>query len=479
MDMFFIFLPEISVSLLAIVLILAKILLHKSGFRAYGWIATGWLALTALIMLANPGHDYTLSWNGLYFVDAYADYFKILLIAIAAIVSMASVSYVRQKDHHHAEFFILLTFALLGMIILAASGDLITLYIGLELMTLSFVLLIAYPKFDNLSTEAALKYLLLSALSSAVMLYGMSLVYGFTGTTIFAEMPATVGQALDQPLFILGLIFFLVGFAFKISAVPFHMWAPDIYQGAPTQVAGFMAVGSKAATLAIMARVLLNLFGDYTHVWVPILIALALMSFLLGNLVAIPQRDVKRMLAYSAIAQGGYLLLGIIAASIAGVYALIFYTTAYAIANLGAFIVAGNIEEETGSTHITAYVGMHRRAPFLAAAMFIFLISLAGLPPMAGFIGKFFLFTAAIDSGYLWLALIGLIMSMISVYYYFTVVRAMYFTPEADTETPNIPISGGKLVALIVCTILTIALGIFFQPLADAAMTAAETVLFM
>lgn len=479
MDMFFIFLPEVSVALLGLALIVAKILLHKSGFRAYGWMTAGWLGLTAALMMAAPGNDYILSWNGLYFVDDFATYFKGLLIVIAALVALASVSYVNKRGHHHAEFFILLTFALLGMIVLAGAGDLITLYIGLELMTLTFVLLVAYPKGDNLATEASIKYLLLSALSSAVMLYGMSLVYGFTGTTIFAQMIPTAGLMTAQPLYIVGLIFFLVGFAFKISAVPFHMWAPDIYQGAPTQVSGFMAVGSKAATLAIMARVLLNLYGDYAQVWGPILVALALMSFLVGNLVAIPQRDVKRMLAYSAIAQGGYLLLGIIAASVAGVYALIFYTTAYAFANLGAFIVAGNVEEQTGSTHITAYIGMHRRAPFLAAAMFIFLISLGGLPPMAGFIGKFFLFTAAIDSGYFWLALIGLIMSMISVYYYFTVVRAMYFTPEADSESPKIPISGGKLTALVVCVILTVALGIFFQPLADAAMTAASTVLFM
>lgn len=478
MEIFAVLLPEISVVLLGLALIIAKLLFKNVGFKGYGWMSVTWLSVTLALMIAFVPES-TFSWGGLYFVDAFAHYFKMLLIVSAILVCLASISYVNKAGYYHAEYFALLIFALLGMMAFASAGDLITAYIGLELMTLSLVVLIAFARGNNLSTEASIKYLLLSALSSAVMLFGMSLIYGYTGTTIFAEMAPVAGFMVAEPLYVIGLIFLLAGFAFKISAVPFHMWAPDIYQGAPTPIAGFMAVGSKAASLALLSRLFLNIFADYSATWMPILVAMALLSMFFGNIAAIPQKDVKRMLAYSSIAQVGYLLLGIVAAIPLGTYALIFYVTAYTFANLGAFIVVGAVEEETGSTHMDAYPGLSRRAPFLAAAMFVFMVSLGGLPPMAGFVGKFFLFTSAIDAGFLWLAVIGLILSMISVYYYFTVVRMMYFTEEKDPSLPKFKLAGSHLLALVVCVTLTVILGIFFRPLSDLAMVAAASALFM
>lgn len=478
MELFAVLLPEVSVALLGLALIISKLLFGAARFKGYGWMSVVWLLLTLLLMVAYPPAG-TFTWGGLYFVDAYAQYFKMLLIVCGILVSLGSISFVRKQGHHHAEYFALLVFSLLGMMVFASSGDLITMYIGLELMTISLVVLIAFVRHNNLSTEAALKYLLLSSMSSAVMLFGMSLIYGFTGTTVFAEMVSYADLMLTEPLYMVAIVFVLSGFAFKISSVPFHMWAPDIYQGAPTPIAGFMAVGSKAASLALLSRLVLNIFTDYADIWTPILIAMALLSVLFGNLVAIPQRDIKRMLGYSSIAQVGYLLLGVIAASEMGTSALIFYVTAYTFANVGAFIAAGAVEESTGSTSIADYPGLSRRAPFLAATLFICLISLGGLPPMGGFIGKFFLFTAAIDAGYLWLAMIGLFMSMISVYYYFSVVRAMYVTPEIHTDAPKIHFSPSNMIALLICAVLTIVLGLFFRPLSDMAMLAAQSALFM
>lgn len=347
-------------------------------------------------------------------------------------------------------------------------------------MTMSFIVLIGFVRRNNIATEASFKYLILSALSSAVMLYGMSLMYGFMGTTIFVEMAMYRAQFTQIPLYVLGLIFFLSGFAYKLSAVPFHMWAPDIYQGAPTPVAGFLAVGSKVATLGILCRMMFNLFPDYAETWIPIVLLFAMLSIVFGNLAAIPQRDVKRMLAYSSIAQVGYLLLGVVAANSMGIVALSFYVTVYAFANLGAFIAAAAMEARTGTTDMNKFVGMSKRSPFLAAAMFVFMISLGGLPPMGGFVGKFLLFTATIKSGYLIIAIIALLFSMISVYYYFSLVRKLYFAPvEEGVDLSSIKSPFSVKLSLGICILMSVALGIFFDPIVQLANTAMKSMLLM
>lgn len=470
--------PEISVLLLALMMIFVKLIGSVKSAKVYGWLSVVWLAATSVLMVVFPAQG-MLTWGQLYYVDRYATFFKIIILITAMLVHLAAISYVDRLGYYQAEFFAVLNFALLGMMIFSAAGDFTTLYIGLELMTISFIILICFLRKDNLSTEAGMKYLILSAMSSAVMLFGMSIIYGFYGTTVFAHISKAAHISIDSPYFIVGLLFLLSGFAFKVSAVPFHMWAPDIYQAAPTPVAGFLAVGSKAAALALLTRLLLILFPAYHELWAPLLVAFALLSVIFGNLVAIPQKDVKRMLAYSSIAQIGYLLLGILAASHLGVMAMMYYITAYVFANTGAFIAVGVWEEKTGSTWRDDYPGMSKRSPFLAAAFFVFLVSLGGLPPMAGFIGKFLLFTATIDAGYLLVALIALLMSMVSVYYYFRVVRSMYITtPKEDADMHHVRIPSGAFVALVLCVAMTVVMGLFFGPIMDLSMLDARS-LFM
>lgn len=459
-------LPEISCFTLGMVLIVLKLISKNRTPALYGGLSILWLAATAVLSVLFRNDGGNLSWGGMYFTDTYALFFKVMILGTALLILLASLSYAERFGNHVPEFFAMLVFATLGMIIFSAAADLTVLYLGLELMTFSFIILICFLQGDNLATEAGMKYLLLSAMSSAVMLFGLSLLYGFFGSTMFIDMAQMADQPLGHPLFITGLIFLLSGFAFKVSAVPFHMWAPDIYQGAPTPVAGYLAVGSKAAALALLARVLLTLFPAYQDIWGPILVAFVLLSVIFGNLVAIVQKDVKRMLAYSAIAQVGYLLLGILVASQMGIMAMMYYLAAYVFANTGAFIVASAWEEKVASTWRDDYIGMSKRAPLLAAGMFVFLVSLGGLPPMAGFIGKFLLFTATIDAGYYAVAVIALLMSMVSVYYYFQVIRAMYITKPAEgAELTHLSSAGGLKIAIIVCMVMSVVMGLFFGPI--------------
>lgn len=470
--------PELSVVVLAIVMIVVKLVTGCNQAKVYGGLSVVWLAATIAVMVLNPAEG-VLTWGRMLYIDTYANYFRVIILISAILVQLAAISYVDKLGYRKAEFFALLNFCLLGMMVFAAAGDLITMYLGLEVMTMSFIVLIAFVRYDNLATEGGMKYLILSAMSSAVMLYGMSVVYGYFGTTVFADMAVGSGQESRLSAFlVMGIVMIMAGFAFKVSAVPFHMWAPDIYQAAPTPVAGFLAVGSKAAALALLTRMLLILFPDYQAIWAPVLVAFALLSVIFGNLVAIAQKDVKRMLAYSSIAQVGYLLLGILAASHFGTMAMMYYITAYVFANTGAFIVVSAWEEKEHTTWRDDYIGMSSRSPFLAAAMFVFLVSLGGLPPMGGFIGKFLLFTATIQAEYLLVALIALLMSMISVYYYFLVVKAMYVTKPADgANLQHVPMSNGIFIALVVCVVMSVVLGLFFGPAMTLTMTDASSLI--
>lgn len=461
-----IILPEVSCFALGLILIVLKLVTKSRNPSFYGGLSIVWLGATALIAGLSGHTEANLSWGGMYFVDTYALFFKVLILITAVLILLASISYAARFGNYVPEFFAMLVFATLGMIIFSSAADLTVLYLGLELMTFSFIILICFLSGDNLATEAGMKYLLLSAMSSAVMLFGLSLLYGFFGSTLFVDMAQLASNPMAHPLFVIGILFLLSGFAFKVSAVPFHMWAPDIYQGAPTPVAGFLAVGSKAAALALLARMLLTIFPAYHSIWGPILVAFVLLSVIFGNLVAIVQKDVKRMLAYSAIAQVGYLLLGILVASQMGIMAMMYYLAAYVFANTGAFIIASVWEEHCQSTWRDDYIGLSKRAPLLAAGMFVFLVSLGGLPPMAGFVGKFLLFTATIDAGYYAVAVIALLMSMVSVYYYFQVIRAMYVTPTPEgADLSHIGSPMPAKIAIIVCMLMSVIMGLFFGPI--------------
>lgn len=459
---------EISLALLGLVLLVLGLVLPEKGRRLMQPVAV--IGLLGILILG--GGLYTAQYNlfgGNYQIDPFAGFFKLLFLVAGILVILSAGRYLERFQERVNEFYSLMIFALLGMVVMASAGEMITLYIGLELMTVSFYILTAYLINDKLSAEAGLKYLILGALSSAILLFGISLVYAVTGTTVIADM--AVGFFLE-PVMIAGIILILAGFAFKISLVPFHMWAPDIYQGAPIPVTAFLSVGSKAAAFAALVRVFIIAFPVSTFDWPLLLAVLAAITIVVGNLVALAQTDIKRLLAYSSIAQAGYIIVGLAAYNVYGVKGVLFYSMLYVFSNLGAFAAATVVEVETGSTDIKAFNGLAKRSPMVAAIMTICMLSLAGIPPLAGFVGKFYLFSGAIQSGMIWLAFIGLIMSMVSVYYYLQVAKVMYIGSTDEVS----PIKPGKTVgtALWVCMIGTILLGLYPAPLSNLAQVAIQ-----
>ncbi|GAW92858.1 NADH-quinone oxidoreductase subunit N [Calderihabitans maritimus] len=462
---------EILTALLATGLLVLGLLVPKNQNRGVGYLTTlGLLAILAVTFVFRNVNA-TL-FNGMYIVDPFATFFKQLFLVAAILVSIASLDFVQKLGYNQGEFFSLLVYATLGMMIMASAGDLITLYIGLELMTISFCILACYKKKDAKSAEAGIKYIILGAMSSAILLYGLSLIFGLTQTTVIGDIAAVVTEHV-QPLLLIGVIFLVAGFGFKISAVPFHMWSPDIYEGAPTPVTAFLAVASKAAGFAVFLRVFMQAIPTTQPYWLLLLMVLATLTMLLGNFVAIPQTNIKRLLAYSSIAQAGYLLLGLIAFSSLGVAAILFHSILYVFSNLGAFMVAIAFSNATGSDEIKDYAGLSRRSPLLAVVMLLSLLSLAGIPPLAGFQTKFYLFTSIIDKGYLWLAFVGIGTSMVSVYYYLIVGKVMYLgEPPADSKPIHVPL--GLQAALLISMAATIFFGIYPTPLLNAALNVAQ-----
>lgn len=438
----------------------------------------GLSALTALGLLgilgagASMWNTHDALFNGMFIVDNYSIFFKILFLTGAALVVMGSSSYVEKMGNQY-EYYSLVVFAALGMMIMASAGDFITLYLGLELMTISFYVLVCFRKKDPKSVEAGIKYILFAAASSAVLLYGLSLVYGYTGSIIIFDVAKAItgGNVLD-PILVLGLVLLVAGLGFKVSAVPFHMWAPDIYEGAPTPITSYLAMGSKAASFAILVRLFAAGLQEASAGWVMLVAVLAALSMILGNVVAIPQTNVKRMLAYSSIAQAGYILVGLVAADQAGIKAIMFYAFLYVFATVGAFTVATYYYHVTGSDEIKDYAGLSQRSPLMAAVMVVAMLSMAGIPPLAGFAGKFYLFSSIV-ADYLWLVLIGLVMSMVSVYYYLRLALVMY-RDEPEDKTP-IKLPGAVAVTLIVALAATLFIGIYPNPLSQVLNTAAQS----
>jgi len=385
--------------------------------------------------------------GGVMAVDGLAIFFKMIAIVSTAIVAFLAIDYFKEIPFHRGEFYALLVFAALAIACLAASTDLIMIYLSLEFLSITSYILAGYLKQDPKSNEAAVKYFLYGAISAAVMIYGMSMLYGLTGTTnILAISDALRGVGENESshhLLFLSTVLVLVGFGFKIAMVPFHQWAPDTYEGAPTPVTAFLSVGSKAAGFAVLVRVLSTSITHDVFNWTPWIIALSGITMTVGNLVAIPQLNIKRMLAYSSIAQAGYLLLGVAAMAYSplAVPAILLYVFIYLFMNLGAFAVVTILSARLKSDDIRDYAGLMRRAPVAAVAMVIFLLSLAGIPPTAGFLAKFYLFAAAIQSGntaVFWLTIVAIANTVVSVYYYMNVVRQMFFA-EAKETAPLIP----------------------------------------
>jgi len=411
--------------------------------------------------------------------DPFALTVKMIALVTMGIVVLASGVYIRVRSQHQGEFYALVLFSTLAICLLGGATNLIMIFLALDFLSITSYILTGYLRDDRRSTEAAIKYFLYGAVLSAVMLYGMSWLYGLTGSTDLGDIAAVLREKemTLRPIVLPALIFVAAGFAFKIGAVPFHQWAPDAYEGAPTPVTAFLSVGPALAGFAVIVRVMLvglpldlqNLAMD----WRAMLMALAVLTMTVGNLVALWQQNIKRLLAYSSIAQAGYMLIGVVAASPRGVAAMLLYLTAYALANLGAFAAIIAFSNQTGSNAIEDYAGLNKRAPALALALIICLLSLGGIPPTAGFIGKLYLFSAAIEEGLFGLALIGVINTIISLAGYWKIIRAMYLIPaQVDgrlTTSPTLALALGLTVAGVLVA------GVFPGPLLSLIQAAAQT----
>ncbi|MCQ2559135.1 MAG: NADH-quinone oxidoreductase subunit N [Clostridia bacterium] len=475
---FYLILPEIALAVLGLMLLVFGLIVPKSSRQGFGWF-------TALYLMVVLGMEIS-GWktpadtaNGIFLCDNFAMFFKITCLTAAILVVLGSMRFVDQQIGKQSEYYSILTFATLGMCVMASAGDFITLYLGLELMSISFIILVCFRRSEAKSVESGVKYLLLASISSAILLYGISLIYGVCGSFLFTDILVKVtelGGLTGSPILVLGLAMLLAGFGFKVSLVPFHMWTPDVYEGAPTPITSFLAVGSKAASLAIVIRVFLEAFGGMTETWTLLIAILAAITMVVGNLVAIPQTNIKRMLAFSSIAQAGYMLVGLVAASEAGIKGMMFYAFLYVFATVGAFTVAAMVYNKIGSDEIKDYAGLAQRSPLMAATMLIMLLSMAGIPPLAGFAGKFYLFSSIIDN-YLWLAFVGMIISMISVYYYLRVVLVMYRdNPPEGSE--NIKLPSAVALTLVIVIVATVFMGVYPGPIAEVVNTAAHSFFF-
>jgi NADH-quinone oxidoreductase subunit N len=410
--------------------------------------------------------------GGMMVVDSVTQLVKVGLLALTIFTVLLAVD--ADFTNHVGEFVAVVLMAAAGMMFLVSARDLLMLFISLEVTSLSLYILTAFNKRNLKSAEAALKYFLFGGMAAAFLLFGLSLIYGLSGTTHLPEIAAALkGRGLD-PLLVVALVMTLIGFGFKIAAVPFHLWAPDAYEGAPTPSAAFIASGSKVASFFVLAQVMMVAFAgvggsgayrQFVSGWVPAVALLAVLSLVLGNLAALAQSNVKRLLAYSAIAHAGYALVGILANSQQGFAALIYYVLTYGLTTVGAFGVVGVVERLSGDAKLTDFAGLSRRAPFVSLCMMIFMLSLAGIPPLAGFFGKFYVFAAAVKTGapnlgLLWLVILAIAMSAVSLYYYLMVLKQIYVAPGPERAAAA-PVSLLTQLVLGVIALLVVVLGCF------------------
>jgi NADH-quinone oxidoreductase subunit N len=469
---FYYILPEIVLTTGALALLVADVLLPR-GNRALPWITVGVLGATALALIPVSGIDRTIA-NGLMAIDAFALFFKALFLLAAIMTVLMSVRYLELEGASPGEYYFLILCSTLGMIIMASGIDLITSFIGLETMAVSFYILAGFIKPNQRSNEAAVKYFLLGAFSLGILLYGMSLLYGLSGTTSFHAMAAVFAGRERDPLLVLAVILVVAGMGFKIAAVPFHMWAPDVYEGAPTPVTAFLSVGSKAASFAMLLRLFVEALPSMTSDWQLLFEVLAIVTMTVGNLAALTQTNIKRLLAYSSIAHAGYLLMGVVAGTARGYAAMMIYLLIYSFMQLGAFAVIIMLRRrDVVGDELKDLSGLHFRHPMAAFAMLLFMLSLGGIPPTAGFMGKFWLFGAAIESGYVTLALIGVLNSAVSLYYYVRIVVFMYLKKETTGSEPAA--SPALALTLAVAVAATLVLGVFPQQLFAIAEASART----
>ena len=470
---------EICVMALGIVLLLADFWLpaERKKFAAYAAVA----ALAGLLVISFSGCGVCslggTAFNGMFVEDGLAVFFKRFFLIAAILVLFMAVEFSDRIAGGVSEYYSLIVFALAGMLFAASANDFTMLFVAIELITITFYVLTSFQRNRLVSLEAGVKYLILGALSSSFMVFGIALVWGTTGKLNFNELAAVAAQFETNKIFLLGVLFILVGLGFKIAAFPFQIWAPDVYQGAPTPTTAFLAVGSKAAGFVLLLRVLFTAVPTVTAHWINLLIVISGITILYGNLCALPQRNLKRLLGYSSIAHAGYLLLGVAALTASGQSALLYYLAGYLFTVIAAFTVICLVTRHLDNDDVSALAGLNQRSPLLAATMTLAMASLAGIPPLAGFFGKFLLLKAVIEQGpahpgYYCLAFTALAGVVISFYYYFGVIRAIYWSKNAADVSPII-LSGPIKVAIVICIAVMFWLGIFPTTALDMANQAA------
>ena len=473
---FQILLPEILLAVYALAALLFGVYGGKDKLAGLLTWATAGLFVALAVLIALRDGVGTAAFGGMFVDDAFARFAKVVILVSAAGVLVMAQDYMARRDLARFEYPILATLSVIGMMVMVSAGDLMALYMGLELQSLALYVMAAMRRDSVKSTEAGLKYFVLGALSSGLLLYGASLVYGFAGTTAFAGISSTLTEGHAPLGLVFGLVFLLSGMAFKVSAAPFHMWTPDVYEGAPTPVTAFFATAPKVAAMALIARVVQDAFGGIPAEWSQVLAALAVLSMFLGAVAAIGQKDIKRLMAYSSIAHMGYALVGIAAATPQGVQATLLYMAIYVTMNLGTFAFILSMEKDGRPvTEISALNQFAKSEPLKALAMLVLLFSLAGVPPMLGFFGKFYVLKAAVDAGMVWLAIAGAVASVIGAFYYLRIVYFMYFGAEQEpVQSRMSAVQWVMLVAVAAVMILGIVNMFGLEPV---ALNAAEALI--
>lgn len=472
---FAILLPEIVLSVYAMAALLIAVYTRKDEIARLLVTLTSAVLLIVAFWLAVSVPESRVAFGGMFIDDAYARFAKVLILGSAAIVLFISQEYMERRGLLRFEYPILITLAAVGMMIMVSAGDLMALYMGLELQSLSLYVVAALRRDSVKSTEAGLKYFVLGALSSGLLLYGASLTYGYAGTTEFAGIVTTATEGDISLGLLFGLVFLAAGLAFKVSAAPFHMWTPDVYEGSPTPVTAFFATAPKVAAMLLFARLLHGAFGEAVSDWQQILAFLSVISMFLGAIAAIGQTNIKRLMAYSSIAHMGYALMGLAAGTAFGVQAMLVYMAIYVTMNIGTF--AFILSMERGGQPVTDIASLKmyaKREPLKALAMLILMFSLAGVPPLVGFFGKFYVLTAAVQAGLTWLAVAGVVASVIGAYYYLRIVYFMYFGEETE---PLDKARHPTLSVVLVCSAAAMLLGVFnlFTGVETSAAAAAAT----
>jgi len=450
--------PEIIMIMFALFILVVELFIRRKEIIAILSIIA--VAVTLYFIPMSFGEVF----GGMFISDSYSIFFKFIFFISLILTVLISIKYLKIERSEFGEYYTLMLFSTIGMMIIASAGDLIVLYLGIELMALSTYILAGFLRHDLKSNEASIKYFLLGAFSSAIILYSIMIIYALSGTTLIKTLGDNIKASSSSFPLIIMIVFLIAAFGFKIALVPFHMWTPDVYEGAPTSVTAFMSVGPKAAGFAALGRVFLIGLSPFQEQWKWIFIVLCILTMAVGNIIAIQQKNIKRMLAYSSIAHAGYAMLGIVAGGTEGISAMMNYLMIYAFMNIGAFsvVIMLNSEKFKGDM-LEDYKGFAKTHPVAAAIMLLFMFSLTGIPPTAGFIGKFYLFSVLVEAGFSWLAVVAVVFSAISAYFYLRVVMYMYmYEPK---ETIKLSFSSSLGLALILSIISVIIIGIYPIPL--------------